>query len=222
MKYDAIYESRQGGTPAPAGSACGCKKSTPVAGAGYASRVQDRAPKDIAGVLGRGPKGMGGSCRPWTRLERDEPAYEACMAFAEQLGPIDSAKKAFEVLKRSSVAREDQEVFGAMYLDTHLYLRDFAETARGEVDAVMAPIKPTLRIATLRLAMDELTTGLLIFHCHPTLYSQPSDADKQVTKAFEEACETLDLFFVDHIVVGGMKEYFSFDEHGLLQGAKRR
>ena len=200
MKYDAIYE-RPKSAPVHAGEpACGCELT-------YAQRVGDRASRDPSvGLLGRGPKGLGTGCRPWARIERDEPAYEACMAVAEQIGPIDSPKKAFEILKRSSVAREDQEVFGAMYLDTHLYLRDFAETARGEIDAVMAPIKPTLRVATLRLAMDEATTGLLIFHCHPTLYSQPSEADKFVTKSFEEACDALDLFFVDHIIVGGMKE----------------
>jgi DNA repair protein RadC len=152
-------------------------------------------------------------------VERDEPKYEACMALSEKIGPIDSPKKAFAFLKQA-VGVEDQEVFGALYLDTHLYIRDFAETGRGEVDAVMAPIKPTLRIATLRLAMDDLATGLLIFHCHPTLYSQPSDADKDVTKSFEEACDTLDLFFVDHMIIGGMKEYYSFADAGLLKPPK--
>ena len=155
-----------------------------------------------------------GGCRPWLKVERDEKKFEACMAIAEKIGPIDSSKRAFEILKEA-IGSEDQEVFGGMYLDTHLYLRGLAETGRGEFDAVMAPVKPTLR-----LAMLDGITGVLIFHCHPTLYSQPSDSDKQVTKAFEEACATLDLFFVDHIIVGGKKEYFSFADEGLLKESK--
>jgi hypothetical protein len=167
-------------------------------------------PKLPAGLDTKGEPGLGGACRPWLRVERDEKHFEACMAIAEKIGPIDSPKKAFEILKEA-VGSADAEVFGGMYLDTHLYLRGLAETGKGEYDAVMAPIKPTLRIA-----IAEGTTGLIVFHCHPTLYSQPSDADIEVTKSFQAACEALDLFFVDHIIIGGHKEFFSFADEGYL------
>jgi DNA repair protein RadC len=156
-------------------------------------------------------KGLGGGCKPWLKVSRDQEAFEACMAIAEKIGPIDTPKKAFEILKEA-IGAEDQEVFGAMYLDTHLYLRGLAETGRGEYDAVMAPLKPTLR-----LALAEGITGVLVFHCHPTLYSQASDSDIEVTKMFEKACATLDLFFVDHLIVGGRKEFFSFADEGYLK-----
>jgi len=193
------------------------------------------APAPSGVQVGGGEKGVGDACRPWLKVERDEVRYEACMRIAEDLGPIDSSKKAFEILKKA-VGSEDQEVFGAMYLDTHLYLRGLAETGRGEIDSVMAPIKPTLRVAMalnrqltsndklrprdkeiLKHSVEDGITGVLIFHCHPTLYSRPSDSDKDVTRAFEEACPLLDLFFVDHIIVGGQKEFFSFADAGLLQ-----
>jgi DNA repair protein RadC len=199
------------------------------AGAGPEGRSIEQA--------GSGPKGVGAACRPWLKVERDEVRYEACMAVAEGIGPIDSSKKAFEILKKA-IGSEDQEVFGAMYLDTHLYLRGMAETGRGEIDSVMAPIKPTLRVAlaldrqekalrgksmrprdkeVLKLATEDGITGVLIFHCHPTLYSRPSESDKHVTRSFEDACPLLDLFFVDHIIVGGQKEFFSFADAGLLR-----
>jgi len=219
-KFDAIYESRR-----RASAACGCQKTPQgeppprVVWPGESGRLvgasrgvelrQERSEVDIDS-----PKGLGSQCRPWLKVERNEKYFEACMAVAEKIGPIDSSKKAFQILKEA-IGSEDQEVFGGMYLDTHLYLRGLAETGRGEFDAVMAPLKPTLR-----LAMSDGITGLLIFHCHPTLYSQPSDADKGVTKAFEDACGTLDLFFVDHLIIGGHKEYFSFADEGLLQDPK--
>lgn len=150
------------------------------------------------------------ACRPWLRVERDEKRYAACMKIAEQIGPVDSSRKAFGLLGQA-LGREDQEVFGAMYLDTHLQIRGLAETARGEMDAVMAPVGPTLR-----LAIAEGATAVLIFHTHPTLYTQPSDADVEVTRSFLEACRTLHLLLLDHIIIGGRSRYYSFSDAGFL------
>jgi DNA repair protein RadC len=153
----------------------------------------------------------GSACKPWLRVERDEKRYEACMKIAESIGPVDSPKKAFTLLGQA-LGAEDQEVFGAMYLDTHLQIRGLAETGRGEMDAVMAPIGPTLRIA-----IAEGATGVLIFHTHPTLYTEPSDADVQVTAAFDAACRAVHLFLVDHIIIGGGRRFFSFADAGYLK-----
>jgi len=151
-----------------------------------------------------------GSCKPWIKVERDQGRYEACMRVAEKIGPVTTSSKAFALLGEA-LGGEDQEVFGAMYLDTHLQIRGLAETGRGEIDAVQAPIMPTLRIAILEGAQ-----GVLIFHTHPTLTVEPSDADKAVTEQFAEACATLRLLLVDHIIIGGRRRYFSFADAGYL------
>ena len=152
-----------------------------------------------------------GGCKPWLKIERDEARYEACMVLAEKIGEIDGPKKAFEILKEA-VGTEDQEVFGLISLDTHLRLRGLAETGRGEIDGVMAPIGPTLRVA-----IQDGAQGILIWHVHPTLYTQPSESDIEVTKSFEAACKAVDLFFADHIIIGGWKNFYSFADHGYLK-----
>lgn len=162
-------------------------------------------------ACGDKPDAPPAACKPWIKVERDEVRYEACMKIAESIGPVDSARKAFALLG-PALGREDQEVFGAMFLDTHLQIRGLAETGRGEMDAVMAPIAPTLRIAILEGAQ-----GVLIFHTHPTLYVEPSEADIATTAAFHEACRTVNLFLVDHIIIGGEGRYFSFDEAGFFK-----
>jgi len=217
-RYEAIYEARRDRSRVrPVEPARVVWPGMDVSGSRFANLSAPRARREehqTPRVDIDSDKGLGVGCRPWLKIERDEKKFEACMAIAEKIGPIDTSKRAFEILKEA-VGSEDQEVFGAAYLDTHLYLRGLAETGRGEMDAVMAPVKPTLR-----LALQDGITGVLIFHSHPTLYSKPSDSDKQVTKAFEEACVALDLFFVDHIIVGGWKEYFSFADEGLLKDPK--
>lgn len=150
------------------------------------------------------------ACKPWIKVERDQARYEACMKIAEAIGPVDTSRKAFELLGEA-LGAEDQEVFGAMYLDTHLQIRGLAETGRGEIDAVMAPIAPTLRIA-----IAEGAQGVLIFHTHPTLSIEPSEADVETTRAFDQACRTVHLLLVDHIIIGGKRRYFSFADAGFL------
>ena len=177
----------------------------------YAARVQACGCADKSSAPAAPDKGGEGGCRPWLKVERDEKRYEACMRIAEKIGPVDSSKKAHALLA-DALGAEDQEVFGAMYLDTHLQIRGFAETGRGEIDAVMAPIAPTLRLAVVEGAQ-----AVIIFHTHPTMLTQPSDGDRAVTAAFDEACRTLNLLLVDHLIIGGRNRYYSFLDAGELK-----
>lgn len=150
-------------------------------------------------------------CRPWLRLLRDEKSYEACMAIARKIGAIRTSRQAARFI-RSAVGSEDQEVFGALYLDTHLRIRGLAETGRGTIDSVQAPIGPTLR-----LAIETGAQAIVIFHCHPTLVVQPSEADQEVTKAFAKACAAVDILLADHLIIGGHQAYYSFVDAGKLK-----
>jgi len=178
----------------------------------YEARLEAKCPACAHSARSSAPEAAPASpCRPWLKVERNEAYYEACMAIAEKIGAIDHSRKAFEVL-RAAVGQEDQEVFGALYLDTHNQIRGLAETARGEIDSVPAPIVPTLRIA-----IAEAATSLVVFHTHPTLYAQPSDADVATTLAFDEACSKVNLLLMDHLIIGGQRGYYSFLDHGVLK-----
>ena len=213
-RYEALYASRRDSAairpergPEPRDIAWP-GMNTPTRDAAEASRSKIRS-----GPVGDfdSQKGVGLGCRPWLKVERDEKKYEACMRIAERIGPIDSPKKAFEILKEA-VGSEDAEIAGFISLDTHMYLRGLAETGRGEMDAVMFPIG-----STLRTALADGATAIILFHVHPTLYTEPSDADKDVTRAFERGCEAVDILLMDHLVCGGAREFFSFAEKGLLK-----
>jgi DNA repair protein RadC len=168
----------------------------------YAARAQ---------VAGMKPSVERGKCAPWLKVERDEAKFGACMKIAEAIGTIDSSKKAHTILA-DALGNEDQEVFGALYLDTHLQIRGLAETGRGEMDRVMAPIAPTLRIA-----IADGAQGIIIWHTHPTMLVTPSEGDKLVTADFAAACRTVSLLLVDHIIIGGKGRYYSFLDAGELQ-----
>lgn len=151
------------------------------------------------------------ACRPYIKIERDERKFRACQMIADRVGPIDTSEKAYEILKQAA-GHETAERFGVMTLDTHFKLRNVAETGAGETDAVMAPIVPTLQVATLRAALEETPTYAIIYHVHPAASEEPSDADVEVTTSFAEAFASVGLVMLDHIIIssGSKNGFYSF------------
>ncbi len=158
-------------------------------------------------VLGAG---SGSKCRPFLTVQKDQERFAACSALADSIGPLDTPKRAYKLI-REAIGDEVNEVFGVVTLDLHLRMKSVAETGRGEPAAVMAPLVPTLQAVLI----DGAHAGIL-FHVHPSgVKAEPSDADKETTEAFVNAFGCVDVYLLDHVIVGH-NSYFSFVEAGLL------
>ena len=158
--------------------------------------------------------GKGSKCQPFLTVQKNAKRFAACNALADEIGPINTPKKAFRLLK-DAIGDEVNEVFGLITLDLHLRLKSMAETGRGEPSAVMAPMVPTLQVALIDGAH-----AVILHHVHPSgIEAEPSDADKETTEAFVKAFEQVGVILLDHIIVGGDEKkpsFFSFAEAGLL------
>jgi DNA repair protein RadC len=156
----------------------------------------------------------GSKCRPFLKVEKDAEKFAACNALAEELGPLNTPKKMYRIIE-DAIGDEVNEVFGVLMLDMHLRLKGLAETGRGEPSSVMAPLKPTLQMALISGA-----DSIILWHVHPSgIEAEPSEADKETTEAFAEACDAIELPLLDHLIIGGdirRRSYFSFAEDGLL------
>ena len=154
--------------------------------------------------------GKDSPCRPFLKVEKDPIKFAACNALADEIGPLDDPKQAFKLIEEA-IGDEINEVFGLVTLDIHLRMKSVAETGRGEQDAVMAPMVPTLQAALIDGAH-----AIILFHVHPSgVKAEPSDADKETTQAFVDACEVVNINLIDHIIVGGdikKRSYYSFAE----------
>ena len=156
----------------------------------------------------------GSKCRPFLKVEKDAEKFAACNALADEIGPLNTPKKAYRIIE-DAIGDEVNEVFGLVTLDLHLRMKSVAETGRGEPAAVMAPMVPTLQAALIDGAH-----AVILWHCHPSgIEAKPSQADKDTTKAFAKAFETVNVILMDHIIAGGTvkkKSFFSFAEAGML------
>lgn len=153
-------------------------------------------------------------CEPFLKVEKDAEKFAACNALADEIGPLNDPKKVAEFLFEY-LGSQNEEVFGVLTVDIHGRLKGFTETGRGEASSVMAPVIPTLRAALLSGG-----GGAILLHVHPSgIEAEPSKADKDTTKAFAEAFESIGMPLLDHVIIGGSDakpSYFSFAEEGLL------
>jgi DNA repair protein RadC len=63
--------------------------------------------------------------------------------------------------------------------------------------------------------LDDLASGIILAHNHPSGNLNASQADLDLTKKLKEAGKLLDIQVLDHLIVAGQK-YFSFADEGLI------
>ncbi|HEX6223398.1 MAG TPA: DNA repair protein RadC [Chryseolinea sp.] len=66
-----------------------------------------------------------------------------------------------------------------------------------------------------KFALDELASGIILAHNHPSGNLTASQADLDLTRKLKEAGKLLDIQVLDHLIVAGQK-YFSFADEGLI------
>jgi DNA repair protein RadC len=103
----------------------------------------------------------------------------------------------------------EREVFAVMLLDNQHQLLEFKELFCGTLDA--ASVYPR-EVVKAVLAVN--AAAVIFAHNHPSGESEPSAADKNITKRLTDALGLIDVRVLDHIVVG--RTPVSFAERGLL------
>ena len=103
----------------------------------------------------------------------------------------------------------EREVFAVMLLDNQHQLLEFKELFFGTLDA--ASVYPR-EVVKAVLAVN--AAAVIFAHNHPSGESEPSTADKNITKRLTDALALIDVRVLDHIVVG--RTPVSFAERGLL------
>jgi DNA repair protein RadC len=66
-----------------------------------------------------------------------------------------------------------------------------------------------------RLALQDMANGILLAHNHPSGNLKPSSNDIDLTKKIHSAAKLLDIFLIDHIIIGD-HSFYSFIENGLI------
>ena len=67
----------------------------------------------------------------------------------------------------------------------------------------------------MKEAIDHLAAGIILGHNHPSGQAKPSELDKQITWKLRDACQALDIYLFDHLIIAG-NAYFSFSDENII------
>jgi DNA repair protein RadC len=101
-------------------------------------------------------------------------------------------------------------------------LRVMLLNTRNEVLRVVTAVKGSANGASVRIselfreAIRENAVAIVLLHNHPSGDPSPSPQDISLTRAAVEAGKNLDIDVLDHLVIGGQRQYVSMKERGLV------
>ncbi|MFA6924698.1 MAG: DNA repair protein RadC [Bacteroidales bacterium] len=67
----------------------------------------------------------------------------------------------------------------------------------------------------IKAALENLASGIILCHNHPSGNTKPSDEDISITKKLKEATKLVDISLLDHVVICE-NGYYSFADEGIL------
>ena len=105
--------------------------------------------------------------------------------------------------------RNDQEVVGALYLDTRNRLIREREVFRGTLNRAAVEPRGVLKEAVLQGA-----AGVVLFHTHPSGDPSPSREDLLFSRQLYLAGEALGIPLLDHLIIGSPQRWTSLRERG--------
>lgn len=123
---------------------------------------------------------------------------------------VVTASTEARLLINLALADKDSEVFLIMFLDIQNRIIESAELFKGTIDG--AAIYPR---EVVKAALGVNAAAVILAHNHPSGNTTPSEADKRITQKIKDALAVVEIKTLDHIIVGGDKN-FSFAEYGLL------
>ena len=67
----------------------------------------------------------------------------------------------------------------------------------------------------LKYALNDLASGIVLCHNHPSGNLRPSQADDQLTRRVSQAVKMLDIRLFDHLIIAENR-YYSYSDEGKL------
>lgn len=132
---------------------------------------------------------------------------------------VDSATRKIEPV-RSSISIHDrmrykianlphEEIWVLLLNRRNEVIMEFRATSGSSVASVFD------QKMILKRALLENAEGIAMCHNHPSGNLRPSPQDDNITRKMKEACQTMDLRFLDHLIISNTG-YYSYSDEGRL------
>jgi DNA repair protein radC len=102
------------------------------------------------------------------------------------------------------------EVFKVILLNRANRIIDILHISQGGTASTIVDVK-----LVMKPAIQQLATGMILCHNHPSNNSRPSSSDDLLTTRIKEAASLLEMTLTDHIIVCE-DDYYSYADEGRL------
>lgn len=122
---------------------------------------------------------------------------------------INSSKDSYNIIKHKL---EDlpYEEFWIILLSRANKVKSTYLISRGGITETVVDVK-----IILKKAIDNLASGLILVHNHPSGNLKPSQSDLNLTKKIQSGATIMDIQLLDHLIIGD-GNYYSFADNSLL------
>jgi DNA repair protein RadC len=98
---------------------------------------------------------------------------------------------------KAMLRHEPHEVFGCLFLDSKHQVLTFEALFRGSIDNTAVHPREVVKRSLANNA-----AAVILCHNHPSGNTDPSQADRLLTKRLQKALELIDVRVLDHFIVG--------------------
>jgi len=127
----------------------------------------------------------------------------------EEKPKINSSKDAFDLLKGDMMDLPKEEFWVLLVNRANRVIKK-KRISEGGVSGTVADPK-----IIFQLALEELASGIIVAHNHPSGNLQASQSDMDLTRKLKEAGKFLEIQLLDHIIIANQK-YLSFADEGMI------
>lgn len=124
---------------------------------------------------------------------------------------INSSEDATRIAVENWDGIYHHESFRIMLLDAAHQVLGIQTVSTGGVASTLVDLKICIQAAVLGNA-----TSVIAMHNHPSGTMRPSESDETLTARLKRAFESVDISMLDHVIVGGRGEYYSFADNEKL------
>ena len=122
---------------------------------------------------------------------------------------IHSSTDVYRIMQPIMVNQEVEELW-AIYMNMASRIVKMKRISVGGIAQTLVDIRILLKEALLCNAV-----AMTICHNHPSGNVRPSSADAQLTEKISKACKTMDIRFLDHLIIAD-DTYYSYADEGRL------
>lgn len=131
------------------------------------------------------------------------------LAEAPENGQIKSSSDVFNIF-HPLLGDLTHEEFWILFLNRSNKTINRMKISQGGVSGTVTDVR-----IIMKKAVENLASGLVVCHNHPSGNNNPSESDIQITQKIRDAGSLLDVQLLDHIIIAG-SAYYSFADNGLI------